>query len=245
MSGHPQRVIGSPCNIFGLGMIMHDIMVHQGRLGYNAHGQLNINAQLANGLHMITQNAQGQFDYSVQTFRAQTPTIQELPSFFEACGEDLLGTAYSKHLIQLVHKCLAYRPRDRLLATQIVPYVDNCLQAFDALNHTKHDTGPMVLGQKLKNVPAPAGVSGPRYTAAERTAFAQTATIYPPRQLGAPIPAPPLGQAPGANLDFPQLPRRAAGVRAPPPPASVPRPRVVWQALAGGARRNPYRQVRG
>ena len=157
----------------------------------------------------------------VQTmFRTTTPTVTDNLSF-HTFGMDLLETAYSKHLIEIVHACLAYMPADRPAAAHILQLAQQVLPIFDRINATTAQNsdrgGPVELGEGPK-LPLPRRPPEMlrRFTTAERTAghvqLSRPRTVIPDAaQVGWPIAAVIPG-VPRILLDFPPTPRRTPPV---------------------------------
>jgi hypothetical protein len=169
------------------------------------------------------------FDYTFETFNAETPSITQAPTVFEAFGRNLLDTPYSKHLIQLIHKCLAYYPSKRLTPQQVLPYVNAMLPVFDALN--VGNNGPMQLGQDSNNAVLAAFP--------DVAAFDKIDEYEVPRRVNLPMGGsfprnPP--DPPQPDVVMPLLP--PVGVRDPPPL------RGPWWIAEANARVGPRRSRR-
>lgn len=79
-------------------------------------------------------NQKNQWFIVQQAFKTMTPTITQTKGEFISFGRSLRWTPYSKHLIELIHACLAFKPNDRAKARDILGYATVALQTFDQLN---------------------------------------------------------------------------------------------------------------
>lgn len=219
MTGHEERLIGPKGNVWGIGAIMHFIMRYKGDTSVMDALDGLIKGKRADqdpppAPQLATKDRP--YEYTFQTFVAEKGSITQIPKdTFESFGHGLLDLPYSRHLIELVHACLAYYPSERLTAQEVLPYVDNALATIDALNATANNIGPIQLGQNAAN----AVIGGlPRYTAADIATLDDDTNDYEARKVldrpGFPTPpAPP--RVAGPNMVFPSGPRRQALLRGP------------------------------
>lgn len=163
----------------------------------------------------------GNMHQLVQTmFEATTLTVTDNLPFY-TFGIDLLETAYSKHLIEIAHACLAYTPTDRPTAAHILRLAQDVLPIFVQINIptalNPERGGPVELGEGPRApVPAQPPRTLRRFTTAERETFrlefAHPPTVIPDEAANRwpqPVPTPGIRPAP---LNFPPRLRRIAPV---------------------------------
>jgi hypothetical protein len=193
--------IGPKSNVFGIGLIMHNIMVWQGK------------RKGKDGLLSCTHNTlRDTYKYTFDDFQATTPTITQMPNLFTTLGYDLFQTPYSSHLIELVHACLAWEPRHRLSAQDVVSYVDSVLFIFDVLNVANN--GTTQLGANPNDLAASPGYSAQQIAAMGATTQKICRTRGSSHAWAAlPVNVPAVPQPAGVPMPFPMGQRRTVGPR--------------------------------